>query len=386
MDKINPFRHKPQTILRPLLSALFPTTLQPLLISAPMLGISTGRLAAAVSSAGGLGFLAGGYDFTPGSPQLSSLSAELTAARAALDLADRPLTPVPVGVGFILCHPSASRFEETALPLLIEHSPQAVWLFAPGPDPEGSGAELQGGIVGALKHAGFTVFVQVGSVSAARRAVVDGADVVVAQGIDAGGHQFARGAGVVSLVPEVRSMLDEEFAGREVGLVAAGGIVDGRALGAEGAVMGTRFVLCQESQAPEYRRKAIIGAVDGGVSTVKSTFHDDILGTKVWPEFYDGRAIVGQSYQDHASGVSFEDNLQRFNAAKEAGDDSRMVTWAGTGVGLVKKDIPAADIVREVREEAIKRIQHLQSFVPHEKQKGDSILPLLRKRSKDHVA
>lgn len=231
MEKINPFRHKPQTITRPLLSALFPATTQPLIISAPMLGVSTGRLAAAVSSAGGLGFVAGGYDFTPGSAQLSALSSELAAARKALNLADRPLTPVPVGVGFILCHPSATMFEETALPLLLEHSPQAVWLFAPGPDPE-DGAEMQAGIVSALKHAGFTVFVQVGSVSAARRAVKDGADVIVAQGMDAGGHQFAKGAGVISLVPEVRSMLDEEFGGKKVGLAAAGGIVDGRGVAA----------------------------------------------------------------------------------------------------------------------------------------------------------
>ncbi|KAH8902376.1 2-nitropropane dioxygenase [Coniochaeta sp. PMI_546] len=383
MDKINPFRHKPQAVVRPLLSALFPATTQPLIISAPMRGVTTGRLAAAVTSAGGLGFVAGGYDFTPGSAELSALSADLAAARQSLGLADRPLTPVPVGVGFILCHPSAGRFEETALPLLIEHSPQAVWLFAPGPDPK-DGAALQAGIIAALKHAGFTVFVQVGTVSAARQAVRDGADVIVAQGVDAGGHQYAKGAGVVSLVPEVRSMLDEEFRGKEVGLVAAGGIVDGRgvaaalALGAEGVVMGTRFVVCQESQAPEYRRKAILGAVDGGVATAKSTFHDDILGTTVWPGFYDGRAIVNQSYEDHSSGVPLEENLKRFNAAKEAGDNSRMVTWAGTGVGLVKKDMPAGDIVREVREEAIKRIQHLQSFIPQEKSK-DSVLPLLKK-------
>lgn len=231
MDKINPFRHKPSTVVRPLLNALFPAASRPLIISAPMLGVSTGRLAAAVSSAGGLGFVAGGADLSPGSAQLRSLSSELATARSALGLADYPLTPAPVGVGFILCHPSASRFEEAALPLLIEHSPQAVWLFAPGPDPEG-GEALQAGIVAALKHAGFTVFVQVGTVDAARRAARDGADVIVAQGVDAGGHQYARGAGVVSLVPEVRTMLDEEFAGREIALVAAGGIVDGRGVAA----------------------------------------------------------------------------------------------------------------------------------------------------------
>ncbi|KAB5571818.1 FMN-dependent 2-nitropropane dioxygenase [Coniochaeta sp. 2T2.1] len=373
MSKLNPFRHPSPPTIRPLLSALFPSTTQPLIISAPMLGITTGRLAAAVTSAGGLGFVAGGFDFAPSSPQLRTLSSELASARSALGLADRPLTPAPIGVGFILSHHSASRFAETAIPVLLEHSPQAVWLFAPGPDPE-KGGDLQRGIVEALKHSGFTVFVQVGTVGAARRAVRDGADVVVAQGVDAGGHQFAKGAGVVSLVPEVRSMLDEEFAGKEVALVAAGGIVDGRgvaaalALGAEGAVMGTRFMLSKESVTPEYGRKVITETVDGGTATVKTPFHDEIRGTiDIWPEFYDGRGIAGASYKDHASGMSLEDNLKKYDAAKEAGDHSRTVTWAGTGVGLVKRDIPAGDIVKEVREEAIKRIQALQSFVPHKK-------------------
>lgn len=88
--------------------------------------------------------------------------------------------------------------------------------------------------------------VQVGSVAAAREAAAHGADVVVAQGTDAGGHQWASGAGVVSLAPEVADALRDGFPGREVAVWAAGGIADGRgvaaamALGAEGAVLGTR--------------------------------------------------------------------------------------------------------------------------------------------------
>lgn len=195
-----------------------------------MLGIANGQLAAAVSRAGGLGFVAAGYDFTPGSAQLSTLSKELASARDALGLKEMTLTPLPVGVGFILSHESVGRFEETVVPVLVEHSPQAVWLFAP--DMEKGGRQAQSGIVEALKHAGFSVFVQVGTVEAARQAVVDGADVVVAQGVDAGGHQYAKGSGVVSLVPEVKSMVEEEFAGKEVAVVAAGGIVDGRGVAA----------------------------------------------------------------------------------------------------------------------------------------------------------
>lgn len=221
-----------------LLSSWFPHTQLPLVISAPMLGVSNGLLAAAVSKAGGLGVVPGGYDFAPGSAHLASLAAELKAARASLGLADRTLTPLPLAVGFIICHPSAARFAEAALPLLQEHSPQGVWLFAPDPGAEEAAAEegssggAQTEIVELLRRSGFTVMIQVGTVEAARRAVQDGADVVVAQGSDAGGHQFARGAGVVSLVPEVRTLLDREFPGKEVVLVAAGGIVDGRGVAA----------------------------------------------------------------------------------------------------------------------------------------------------------
>ena len=62
--------------------------------------------------------------------------------------------------------------------------------------------------------------------------MLDGADVVVAQGGDAGGHQYANTSGLVSLVPEVRDMLDAEFPGRQVALLAAGGIADGRGVAA----------------------------------------------------------------------------------------------------------------------------------------------------------
>lgn len=233
MPTLNPFHNplsKPEVTARPLLTALFPHLQQPSIISAPMLPLSNGRLAAAVSRAGGLGFIAGGYDFTPNSAALGTLSEELSSARDALDLTEETLTPLPVGVGFILTHESVTRFEETALPVLVEHSPQAVWLFAP--DLERGGREAQRQIVEVCKHAGFSVFVQVGTVAAARQAVLDGADVIVAQGIDAGGHQYAQGVGVISLVPEVKTMLLEGFKDREVGLVAAGGIADGRGVAA----------------------------------------------------------------------------------------------------------------------------------------------------------
>ena len=76
------------------------------------------------------------------------------------------------------------------------------------------------------------VFVQIGDLKHAREAIEQGADVIVAQGADAGGHQWAHGASVVSLVPEVRDLVRAAGKDGEVAVVAAGGIVDGRGLAA----------------------------------------------------------------------------------------------------------------------------------------------------------
>ena len=205
------------------LQEFFPNTKLPIIISAPMLGVSNGTLAAHVSTAGGLGMVPGGQDFKPGSAQLAALENELKAARSALGLTEMTLTPAPVGVGLLTFDPSAVHFRETVLPILEKYLPQAVWLFAPDP---ATAERVHPGIIEACHEHGIKVFVQVGTVAAAREAARDGADVIVAQGVDAGGHQFAAGAGVVSLVPEVRAMLDDDFMGKDIALVAAGGISD----------------------------------------------------------------------------------------------------------------------------------------------------------------
>lgn len=343
----------------------FPNTKLPIIVSAPMLGIADGLLAANVSKAGGFGLVPGGYDFTPDCAGLANLEKELQAARNALGMAELTLTPAPIGVGFITCHPSVTHFRQTTLPILEKYMPQAVWLFAPDPS---ATPRTHPDIIAACHDHGFKVFVQVGTVAAAREAARDGADVIVAQGGDAGGHQFAATASIISLVPEVRLMLreEEEFAGREIAVVAAGGIacedavVAAVALGADGVVMGTKLLAATDAKTTELKKKAILATRDGGSSTVKSTFHDDVLGTTIWPALYDGRAIITDTYRDHTSGLSLEENKEKLRAALEAGDDTRLVTWSGTGVGLVKDAIPAGDIVRNTREAARQRLQGLR--------------------------
>lgn len=185
------------------------------------------------------GVIPGGYDFTPSNPQLAQVDTFLTDARRTLGLEDE--ATLPVAVGFILAHASAvPHFAETAIPLLLRHrAAGGAWLFAP--DPDRDAAATYAALIPALHAAGLRAIVQVGTVAAAREALRAGADVLVAQGSDAGGHQFAKGAGVVSLVPEVRALLEAEGKTDDVALVAAGGIVDGQGVAAALA-LGELFV------------------------------------------------------------------------------------------------------------------------------------------------
>ena len=140
-----------------------------------------------------------------------------------------PNDVLPVGVGYVTCHSSIGHFSDTSLPIIKKHRPAAVWLF--GPD---EGPKSHNDIVSDLKtlNPRPLVFIQVGNVVAAKKAVEDGADVIVCQGIDAGGHQYRQGTGVITLVPEVRRMLERDFTSKSVSVVAAGGIADGKGVAA----------------------------------------------------------------------------------------------------------------------------------------------------------
>ncbi|KAI0432187.1 FMN-dependent 2-nitropropane dioxygenase [Xylaria sp. FL1042] len=360
----------------------FPGTAHPLVVSAPMAGITNPTLASEVVRASGLGFIQGGRLFKPGSSALTQLEEQLALARKLLlpPAAAKGNTSdsqhqhqhLPIGVGFVLFSDCAApHFGETTAPILARYRPAAVWFFAP--DSEKSPDTLRR-VVEALRASAAgdaswnpRVVVQVGTVAAARQAAELGVDVIVAQGAEAGGHQFVHAAGVFSLVPEVRDMVRNEFPDKEIAVWAAGGIADGRgvaaalALGAEAAVMGTRYMVAPESDAEDYKRKALLSASDGATSTVKSYVHDHVQGNFTWPTLYDARALVHQSYHDSQAGMTIEENEARYRAAKEKGDVSMMVTWSGSSVGLIKTAPPAAEITRKARDEAVEVIHGLKA-------------------------
>jgi nitronate monooxygenase len=348
------FWHARHRIMAPSLQHQLPWTKSPLVVNAPMGGFAGPDLAIAVSKAGGLGQIGALDDMVQLEKQLQEVSSAFSHQ-----------SPLPIGVGLITFIP---RLFDTAIPVLKKHSPAVVWLFA-APDLSDY-AKWTSEIREACPRS--KIWVQVGSVSGALGvARTAKPDALIMQGADAGGHGFEKGAGIISLVPEAKDTLALEGCG-DIPLLASGGITNGRSaasaltLGAEGVVVGTRFLSAEETTVHPKYQAAIIAATDGGQSTVRAKLFDELRGPNIWPEAYDGRSIRTNSYLDHVNGVNIEQVRDlHAKALKEEdlgwGESNRATVWAGTGVGLVKKVQPAAEIVEEIRADTKKALEETKA-------------------------
>ena len=186
----------------------------------------------------------------------------------------------------------------------------------------------------------------------AQEAVEAGADILVAQGTEAGGH--GQSLPLFTLLPQVVDAFPETPA------VAAGGIADGRglaaamALGGEGALVGTRFYASEEADAhPEAKRRVV--AAKGG-DTVRSIVFD-ISRRNVWPEPYTGR-VLRNSHAERWLGreaellANAEAVARDYAEARERGDFDIAAVIAGEACGLIRDIPPAAEIVARVVAEA----------------------------------
>lgn len=310
---------------------------------------SQSSLASAVSLSGGLGFLAHGPNIDKELETSQRLLTSLVVGRGVL----------PVGIGYQLFQDSLP----SALRTIAAHKPAAAWLFAAKNQTElGTWArEITKTTAGATR-----IWVQVGSVADAEAAIkACGTDIVlVAQGTDAGGHGLARGAGVLSLLPEMKDMLVRR-GWAAVPVLGAGGIVEERAsaavmvLGADGIVMGTRFLASQEAGTNEGFRRRLVEAEDGGQVTVRTRLFDDLRGLGDperggWTMEYDGRGLINRSVRDGTDGVEIEENIKTFKEALKKpeegyGEQGRLIAYAGTGVGLIDRVKSASEIVEDVR-------------------------------------
>ncbi|KIW84622.1 hypothetical protein Z517_00010 [Fonsecaea pedrosoi CBS 271.37] len=326
------------------LKSQLPWTSSPLIVNAPMGGFAGGNLASAVTKSGGLGMI--------GAIMSSDLEKELSIAADNLKATTAPGDMLSVGVGLLPFIVKA----ESVLPILAKYQPTLVWLFAAKDlkDYATWSTEIRG------RCPNSRIWIQVGSVSAAVEiAQTAKPDALIMQGADAGGHGFERGASIVSVLPEAADVLAEKGLGH-IPLLASGGIADARgaaaafALGASGVVIGTRFLAAKETISPPGYRELVLAAKDGAQSTVRSKLFDNVKGPNIWPDAYDGRSLVTESYADHVQGIDIELIRKKHNEAVEGedggfGTTNRANVWAGAGVGLVNKVQNAADIVQEVR-------------------------------------
>lgn len=320
-----------------------------------MLGAATPALAAAVTRAGGIGFL-------PGSKDATALGEALKEAKSLIgDYGRSAKLPaqqdcIPVGIGF----QNWAADINVAIEVVRAHHPAIVWFFAPE---HSDHLEEWASRIREAGNGSTHIWVQVGTVQEALDAArLARPEVLILQGTDAGGHGLVKSASIISLVPEAADALAMADCG-EIQLLAAGGICDGRgvaaalALGASGVVMGTRFLASQEAGISEGWKDWLLRADDGGSSTTRSTLCDRLKTTVGWPEHYDGRSLIGQGHHDEKAGMPDQDNVTLYKEEVKAGnaawgEHGRQVAYAGTGVGLLREVLPAAEIIANVQEQA----------------------------------
>ncbi|OBB17838.1 2-nitropropane dioxygenase [Mycobacteriaceae bacterium 1482268.1] len=289
-------------------------------VLAPMGGVAGGALAAAVSEGGGLGVIGAGS----GDPTWLTRQCEL--ARAG--------THKPWGIGFL-----SWAIDAAVIDAAVAQSPAAIMLSFGDPAPFSE----------AVRAAGLPLIVQVTDLAEAHRALEVGADVVVAQGCEAGGHGGGR-----ATLPFVPAVVD--IAG-SVPVLAAGGIADGRGLaaalvlGAAGAVIGTRFEATHEALISPEEADAIVAA--GAADTTRGRALD-VVRDSPWPARYPARTLrnaVTDAWQgretdmNDAAKAAYRDGVRRR-------DLDYLPVWAGEAVDIITEKHSAATLVERIARDA----------------------------------
>lgn len=311
-----------QTDITKLLGVEYP------IIQGGMAWVAEHHLAAAVSEAGGLGLIGG--------------------ANAPADVIrneireTRKLTSKPFGVNVMLMSPHA----EDIAKVVVEEGIKVVTTGAGSPEK----------YMKMWKEAGIVVIPVVASVALARRMERTGADAVVAEGTESGGHIGE--ATTMTLVPQVVDAID-------IPVIAAGGIADGRGLaaafmlGAKAVQMGTRFVVADESIVNEAYKDRIIAAKDIDSAVTGRSHGHPVRSLR--------NAMTREYSKLEAEGKSFEEleylTLGTLRKAVIEGDIVHGTVMAGQIAGLVSKKQSAKEIIDEIISEATNLLKNAGSLV-----------------------
>jgi nitronate monooxygenase len=304
------------------------------IISAPMAFAAGGRLASAVSEGGGLGLIGGGYG------DRAWLAEQLACVGSS-----------SFGCGFITW--SLARQPEL-LDLVLARGPKAVFLSFGDPAP----------FAPRIKEAGARLICQVQTRRDAAHALDCEADVIVAQGAEAGGHGEIRAT--FTLVPEVADLIRQRAP--DTLLCAAGGIGDGRGLaaalmlGADGVLVGSRLWATQEANVGPRMHAAALAA--NGDDTIRSQVMD--LARKLnWPPRYTARVLkntyIARWHGREAELMSVADEeAAKYRAAWAADDPEGSNTFVGEVVGLIADIPPARDVIQRMVMEAEELLQRFR--------------------------
>lgn len=293
-----------------------------------MAWVSEGNLCAAVSEAGGLGIIAGGA-----APK-EVIQAEIKKARS--------LTKKPIGVNIMLLSPFADDLSD----LVIEEKVEVVT----------TGAGSPGKYIEKWKAAGIKVIPVVPSVALAKRMERMGADALVAEGNESGGHIGE--LTTMTLVPQVVSTVS-------IPVIAAGGIADGRgvaaafALGAEGVQCGTCFLVADECVIHDNYKKAVIDASDiGTIVTGRSGGHP-IRALK--------SRLTKKYIEMENNKVPFEEleeiTVGSLRKAAKEGNIEEGTFMAGQISGLIKETASAKQIILNLFAQAEDEIKNLVKYI-----------------------
>jgi nitronate monooxygenase len=289
-------------------------------------GVSGGRLAAAVTAAGGLGLIGGGYG------DAAWLDREFVAAGNAR-----------VGCGFITWSLAG---QPHLLDQALAHAPAVLMLSFGDPSP----------FAPAIRAAGSKLICQVQTIAHTHAAIAAGADIIVAQGTEAGGHGAKRAT--LTLLPEVADLLARESP--DTLLVAAGGIADGRGLaaalmlGADGVMIGSRFWATPESLIhPNHQRAALAANGDATVRQIAT----DIARGYTWPAEFTGR-VLNNDFAQRWHGREDEQRAQAeagradYLAAVADGRSDQIGVFVGEAIGLMQHVLPAAQVMTDIVDQA----------------------------------
>lgn len=317
------------------------------ILLAPMGMIAGGRLAAAVSNAGGLGLIGGGYG------DEDWLNREFAAVGNAR-----------VGCGFIAW---SMAKQPHLLDLVLARQPAALMLSFGSPAP----------FAPRIREAGIPLICQVQSMAHAREALDAGADVIVAQGGEAGGHSGCRST--FTLVPEVADLVANRAP--ETLVVASGGVGDGRSLaaalmlGADGVLVGSRFMASDASAAPNGFREAMVAA--DGDQTIK-TRSVDVVRNLHWPtsEFLprvlNNRFVAAWHGREGELGEETTLPVQNklYWEAFQSGDADNTGVLMGEAAGMIKSVDTPARVIEGMVGEAERLLARGSEFIANRRTQG----------------